>query len=487
MNKLDHQIGIIGAGFSGIVVALRFKAAGHQDFVMFERAAEIGGNWRDNTYPGCACDIPSHLYAISTEPNSNWSETYSGQAEIVAYMKQVFEKHQLAKHTHFNTDIHTLQFEEKGGYWRIIDQNGKETTVKLLIWAIGPLNRPIIPNLEGLDSFQGKIIHSGEWDSSYDLHGKKVAIIGTGASAIQIVPKLADKVGQLVVFQRTAPWLADRRNRKFTTFEKKMFQYLPFTRYLYRESLYWFHELTGLSFMGNAFARKIVRTVCLTKLKREVKSPHLRQQLTPNYEPGCKRILVSDDYYPAFARKNVQLETTGIAEISPKGIKTKQGVEYELDSLVFCTGFEVADYLIYTNVIGRKGINLRELWQKEGMSGYLGTTVRHFPNFAFMLGPNTGLGHNSMIHIMESQMNYILPYWEALLSQEKTTFFDVKEEVQTAYNQKLSTQFQQTVWTTGCSSWYQNSHQKPTVIYPFLPTRYRKEMKHFDIENYESK
>lgn len=482
--KTDYRVGIIGTGFGGLVAALKLKNAGKNNFVIFERAAEIGGTWRDNTYPGCACDVPSHLYSIASEPNPEWNFKFSKQPEILNYLKNVVAKNDLAQHIRFNSDIVEIKFIESDGLWQVTDRAGKQTTVKFIISATGPLNRPVIPNFEGLDSFKGKKFHSSEWDNTCDLKGKRVAVIGTGASAIQIVPTIAEEVAHLSVFQRTPAWVAPRDDNKISGFAKTLYKYAPFVQKGMREGFYWINEFLGKAFIGNKNVYKLGKFMSLQKLKKEVHDPEIRQKLTPQYKMGCKRILVSDDFYPTFNRPNVHLITDSIEKITTDSIVTSDGQQHAVDIIVFATGFEAADVAIYTKILNKNGTNLIDEWAKTGAQAYHGTTVSGYPNLAFLLGPNTGLGHNSVIHVMESQMNYVLDYLNVLEKSGEKAYLDVKPHVQAAHNEFVQNQFAGTVWASGCKSWYMNKFGRNTTLYPRLTVQFRKETQKIKVEDY---
>jgi cation diffusion facilitator CzcD-associated flavoprotein CzcO len=483
--KPDFQTGIIGAGFGGLIAALRLKQSGRDSFIIFERAADVGGTWRDNVYPGCACDVPSHLYSIASDPNPKWNHAFARQPEIWEYMRNVVKKNQLEKKIRYNADIVDAKFLEEHGLWQVTDRSGRTVAVRMLICASGPLNRQNIPAFKGMENYKGKVFHSASWDHTYDLTRKRVAVVGTGASAIQIVPSIAPQVAQLTVFQRTAAWVTPRRDRKVTGFEKALFSAFPFTQKLYREGQYWLREFIGLSFLGNQTLQKVSRKVALHHLKA-VKDPEVRAKLTPNYQLGCKRVLVSDDYYVAFNRPNVQLVTEGIQEITPTGIRTADGQEQEFDVIVLSTGFIAADIDLYTTITGRNGRNLIEEWKQTGAEAYQGITISGFPNLAFMLGPNTGLGHNSVVHIMESQMNYVLEYMRLLENKGDNSILDVKPEVQHTYNAAIQSKFPGTVWNSGCKSWYMNAQGKNTTLYPGLTVTYRKQTRHVNVADYDA-
>lgn len=480
----DTQIAIIGTGFAGIIAAIRLQSAGYRSFVLFERAHDIGGTWRDNTYPGCACDVPSHLYSIATEPNPDWSRMFSSQPEIWAYLKKVVEKHHLQPHIQFNTDIVRQVFTAEHGYWQLTDRKGHTHTARIVIMATGPLNRPCLPNIEGMNTFAGKQMHSAQWDNTYDLHNKRVAVIGTGASAIQIVPAIAPEVAQLSVFQRTAAWIMPRHDRPITATEQARFKRFPKLQKLVREFIYELLEFRGLMFLGNKWIHRIGTRQAIAKLEKEVQNPKTRQQLTPTYQLGCKRILASDDYLPTFNRANVHLETDPIAHITHDAVITQQGNIYPVEVIIYSTGFVASEINTDERIIGLNGQSLFDEWQQTGLEAYRGTTISGYPNLAFVLGPNTGLGHNSVLHMMESQMNYIMQYIAHIVQCGNNGFLDLRPDVQKTYNEHLQAQFKGTVWDSGCKSWYLNSKGKNTTLYPRLTRQFRRETRHFDISDY---
>lgn len=483
--KTDFRIGIVGAGFAGLVAALRLKKHGEHSFVIFERASDIGGTWRDNVYPGCACDVASPLYSFADEPNPNWNRQYASQPEILAYMKEVVANNSLHEHIRLNADVVEARFLEKEGCWQVTDRQGRTCTVKVLLLGMGPLNRPHMPQYPGLETYRGRYFHSAEWDSQYDFQGKRIAVIGTGASAIQIVPSLAPEVAQLTVLQRTPAWVYHRFEKKVSPIGKWLYRRFPLLLKLKREAIYWLNELTGLGLIGYTRINKLMRWAALRKLRSEVTDPAIRKKLTPNYTLGCKRILLSNSYYPAFNRPNVQLVTEPIERFTVQGIQTADGQEHRLDAVIFATGFVAADIELYTRILGLGGRNLVEEWRKKGAEAYLGTTVAGFPNLAFLLGPNTGLGHNSVIHMMESQMHYLMQYLEYLGSFGNGSYLDVDEGVQQAYNITLQEQLKGTVWASGCKSWYMDKRGKNTTLYPGLTRTFRKETRQFNPHSYK--
>jgi cation diffusion facilitator CzcD-associated flavoprotein CzcO len=477
--RVDFEIGIVGAGFGGIIAAHELKRAVLNSFVIFERANQVGGVWRDNLYPGCACDVRSNLYSLACNPNPHWTSSYASQREILQYLQDVVTQQDLEKHIRYSTNISEVRFLEREGCWQVCAQGHPSCRVRALILATGPHSRPSMPSIPGMATFQGKSFHSSAWDPSTDVASKKVAVIGTGASAVQIVPNIAPVVSQLFLFQRTPAWVIPRRERKVSRLEKWLFARLPLTQLLLRQAIYWLTEFAGMAFMGNAILNNIFTWVALRKLAREVHDPETRKNLTPNYKIGCKRVLVSDDFYPALNRLNVHLVTNGIDKITPCGIQTLDGQIHEVDLIVFATGFTVADTDNYLRVVGRDGRILTDVWMENGAEAYLGINIAGFPNLAVILGPNSGLGHSSALHVMESQMNYVTQYLAELEKATENASLDVRPELQKLYNIDLQHRLKRTVWATGCRSWYLDRKGKNTTIYPGLTWRYRQLTRHF--------
>jgi cation diffusion facilitator CzcD-associated flavoprotein CzcO len=480
--KTDFQIGIVGAGFSGLIAALRLKKSGKNSFVIFERAAEVGGTWRDNTYPGCACDVASHAYSFSDELNPDWNQMYSPQPEILDYMKNVTDKNDLRKHIRFNTDIVESRFLPEQACWKVTDREGNSFTVKVLLLGLGPLNRPFTPDFEGIEDFEGQICHTARWDENFDYNGKKIAIIGTGASAAQVIPTIAPDVEKLTVLQRSAAWVFPRFDSKTSSFVKGLYRYVPGLLRARREFSYWLGEMLGFGFIGNKLMHNFLYTVGSTHLRLIVKDPETRRKLTPDYTIGCKRIMRSDDYLPTFNRKNVQLVTDGIKRFTKNGIVTADGTEHHVDGLVLATGFKSADMNFEANIIGADGSKLTDKWKQKGVEAYYGMTVSGYPNLSFILGPNTVLGHNSVLHMMESQMNYLMQYIDHVLQSDVA--LDLKEEVQKAFNEELQEKFKNTVWLAGCKSWYLDENGRNTTLYPGLTVTFRKKTRKFNPEIY---
>ncbi len=483
--KPDVDVAIIGAGFAGLGAAIRLQQRGRTSFVLFEQASDVGGTWRDNVYPGCACDVPSHLYSFSFAPNPGWSRKYSPQPEILAYIQNVVDTYQLRPKIRFSTEIVRTEFSEVGGFWTLTDRAGNRTTARVVIGATGPLNRPSLPKLPGAETFAGPMFHTSNWDASVELTGKRVAVVGTGASAIQVVPAIAPTVAQLTVFQRTAPYVTPRQDRRMSAFEQRLFRRFPIIRKGYRGFIFWVNELTGLSFLGNETLHKVGSSIARKHLEASISDPELRRKATPNYKMGCKRVLVSDDYYPALTRPNVNLVTERITDVKPDAIVTADGTEHPVDVLIYATGFMVSAIISDLNISGRGGRNLFNEWLTTTPQAHYGIAVSGFPNLLLLVGPNTGLGHNSIVHMIESQLNYVMSYLDMLDKAGPNAFVDVRPDAQESYNRAIQHQFTGTVWASGCQSWYLDSQGRNPTIWPALASAYRKATRRVNPADYE--
>lgn len=475
---------IIGSGFGGICMAIRLKQQGFHNFIIVERNDEIGGTWYDNVYPGAACDVQSHLYCYSFEPNPNWSRMFGPQQEIFGYMKHCVAKYDLQKHIQFGENIISTSYNEQEKVWETKSENGNTYRSKFLISCSGGLSQPAYPDIKGLKTFKGDLFHSAKWKKSFDLKNKKVAIIGTGASAIQIIPAIVNEVEQLDVYQRTPAWVIPKPDRPMKGIEKWLFQKIPFTQTLFRTWLYWVHELMAIAFVKDTRLMKLLRKLATRYIKKIVKDVALQQKLIPNYLIGCKRILLSNEYYQALIKKNVEVVVDGIAEVNERGILTKDGVQRNIDAIVLATGFQAAEAANAFSVQGKNGKYLNEVWQ-DGAEAYLGTSVAGFPNFFFVVGPNTGLGHSSMILMIEAQVQYILDGLQ-YLQKNKLYTADVKAEIQKKYNQDIQEKLSKTVWQNGgCKSWYQTKDGKNVTLWPGFTFTFMNKTRHFEPSKYE--
>jgi cation diffusion facilitator CzcD-associated flavoprotein CzcO len=478
----QHETVIIGAGFSGLGMAIKLKEAGRTDFVVVDRGAEVGGTWYQNTYPGCACDVPSRLYSFSFAQNPGWSRAYSEQPEIFAYLRGLADRYALRPFLRLNTEFIGASWDEGEGRWDIRLGGGRRMQARFLICAVGGLSRPALPSLPGLEKFEGKTFHSQQWDHSYPLEGKKVAVIGTGASAIQFVPQIAPKVGHLDLFQRTPPWIMPRPDRPIGQTEQKVFRAVPLLQTLARIFLYWLLECRLIAFAFYPRLLKLAQREALGHLAAQVPDPRLREVLTPGYTMGCKRVLISNDYFPALTRPNVEVVTSGIAEVKANSIVTTDGVEHPADCIIFGTGFRATDPFGGIDVRGHGGRSLADAW-KNGMEAYLGTTVAGFANLFILTGPNTGIGHTSLLVMIESQLAYVL---DALgtISERGLRTVEVKPEVQRAFVADLDDRSRRTVWESGCMSWYLDQAGRNRTVWPDFTFKFRLKTRRFDVERY---
>jgi cation diffusion facilitator CzcD-associated flavoprotein CzcO len=483
---------VVGAGFSGLAAGIELKRRGITDFVILEKADRVGGTWRENTYPGAACDVPSHLYSYSFEPNPHWSRSFGGQAEILAYLEHVADKHGMRGHLRFGQSVEEATFVEEQGLWRVTTVSGKGTPgeqretleAKALLLGNGALHIPSLPDIKGLETFEGERFHSARWNHDYDLRKKRVAVIGTGASAIQFVPQIAPKVAHLDLYQRTAPWVVPKRDRVTSKRERWMYEHLPGAHWLRRTGLYWLMESGVVGFAYAPRVNELAEKLVLRHLARAVPDPVLRAKLTPNYRLGCKRVLLSNDYYPALQRDNVGVITDRIAEITPRGVRTADGTERAVDALILGTGFRVTEYLSSIRITGRDGIELNEEW-RSSLRNYLGITVSGFPNLFLLMGPNTGLGHNSMIFMIEAQARYAAQAVRELRDRG-LSFIDVKASVEQAFRAELASKMKNTVWMTGCQSWYQTPDGE-VFLWPAATFDYWWRTRRLDVRDYEQR
>lgn len=483
MKKSELSIAIIGTGFGGLCAAIQLKKNGFENFTIFEKSNSVGGTWRENSYPGSACDVPSHLYSFSFEPYSDWPRKYSPQPEILAYLERCAVKYDLVPKIKFGKEIQSAEWDSDKGVWKIHLSQGETAEYNILISAVGQLNRPAFPKLKGLDRFSGKLFHSAAWDSSYDFSGKKVAVIGTGASAIQFIPQIANTGAKVTVFQRTAPWVVSKPDRKYLGLEKLLFKYLPGYRLLHRFQIYIWNEIRLMAFQKNNPANWIVKWMATSHMRKFIKDPKVRTILTPDYPVGCKRILLSNDYYEALAKPNVTVISDSIEEVVPEGIKTKDGVLHSFDAMVFGTGFKATEFLSPMEIKGQDDRNLNEVW-KNGAEAYLGLSVAGFPNFFMLYGPNTNLGHNSIVYMIESQVRYIL---SALNTMAEKGFraLSPKPQAMKKYNEKLNVRFGKFVWDTGCTNWYTNEAGKNTNNWPGHTYEYSRRTKEIDLSEFD--
>ena len=476
-HRVDHVI--IGAGFSGVCAAIKLQEDGERDFVVLERGSDVGGTWRDNTYPGAACDVPSQLYSLSFAPNPDWSSSYSPQAEIQAYIKKVAERSGTLDRFVFDTTVEDAEWDDAEQRWTV-RTSGDTWSARTLIVGAGALSAPKLPEIDGIDTFQGALFHTAQWDHSVDLAGKRVAVIGTGASAIQVVPELQKVVGRLDVYQRTAPWVIPRHDRTYGPLERKALRYVPGLQKLYRAGVYLSKEATVPAFTLWPKISAPAQKQALAHIRKGIADPALQEKVTPHFAFGCKRVLISNDYYPALAADNVDLVTSPIAKVTGSAIVTTDGTEREIDVLVVATGFYTTELPIAERVVGKHGLSLADQWRDSGMAAYKGTTVPNFPNLFFIVGPNVGLGHSSMVFMIESQVSYIR---DALRTMRKGGYdaVEVDQSATDRYNAALQGRMKRTVWSAGgCDSWYLDAHGKNTTLWPRSTLDFRRRLASFD-------
>jgi cation diffusion facilitator CzcD-associated flavoprotein CzcO len=468
----DLDVAIIGAGFSGMGMAIALKKQGRENFRIFEKASDLGGTWFLNRYPGCACDVPSYLYSFSFAQNPDWSRSFSPQAEIWRYMKDTAARYGLVPHMRFGTKVESAHWDEKAQLWRVHLSGGETVTARVLVSGAGALHVPSYPDIKGLETFTGKVLHSAEWDESFDLAGKRVAVIGTGASAIQIVPSIAGKVAHLDLFQRTPAWVMPRMDRANSEALKSRFKRFPLLQTLYRTLIYGRMEMGAIAFTMKPSLMKNFEGLARKYLARAVPDPVLREKLTPNYTIGCKRVLVSDDFYPSLQRDNVSLVTDPIREIAPNGVVTADGTLHEVDVVICATGFRTTDFLSGLKIAGREGRDLVTEWKQQGQANsYYGITCSGFPNFFMLLGPNTGLGHNSVVFMIEAQVRYAMSCLDWLW-RGKAGAIEPKADVQQSFMARLNAKMRNTVWMSGCKSWYLNENGTNSTIWPSFTLSY---------------
>ena len=454
------QVAIVGAGLAGLCLAIKLKQAGITSFAVLEKSGRIGGTWRDNTYPGAACDIPSHLYSFSFERRADWSRTFATQPEILGYIEELARKYDLYPHIRLNTALAAAHFER--GAWHIRTESGEEITAKALVTACGQLNRPRIPDLPGRDIFAGSQFHSARWDHDVSLAGKRVAVIGNGASAIQIIPQIAPVAAKLHVFQRSANWLVPRKDGPYSRAEKWIFRHVPLTERLRRWAIYAQLDVAFAGFRQRGWVGglvgRIAEHIATRHLNRQVADPRLRALLRPDYPMGCKRVLIADDYYPALQRPNVELVTAPLQCLTRDSIVTTDGTARPIDVVIYATGFEATEFLASMEIVGAEGVPLRRRWQ-EGAEAYYGMAVPGFPNFFMMYGPNTNLGHNSIVFMIECQANYIRRCLERLLNGGLAEL-EVKPEAMAQFESRLQKDLAHTVWNAACRNWYKTASGK---------------------------
>ena len=456
----SRRIAILGAGISGLCTGIALKRAGIHSFTIYEKSDKLGGTWLDNSYPGAACDVPSPLYSFSFEPNPDWTRMFSPQPEIRAYLEHCAEKYDVKRHIRFGTEMAGATFDEASATWHLRTSTGETIEADVVVSGTGQLNRPHVPDLPGLSDFEGTQFHSARWNHGHDLAGEHVVVIGNGASAIQFIPEIAKTAAKVTILQRSANWVVPRMDRAFTDKTKENFRRFPFLLRALRWFVYLQLESRFFAFRRDSWLARRMERGCRKYLAEQIADPTLREILTPDYPVGCKRILISDDYYEALCRPNVEVVTSPIERIGGDAVRTRDGREHRADALIFATGFETTSFLAPIQIEGRGGRKLEEVW-RDGAEAYLGLAVAGFPNLFLLYGPNTNLGHNSIIFMIECQVNYVMRLIRRLFAQD-LPFLDVSAEAQARYNAGIQRDLEKTAWAAGCSSWYKTASGKVT-------------------------
>jgi cation diffusion facilitator CzcD-associated flavoprotein CzcO len=479
------RVAIIGSGFSGLCLAIRLKQSGIESFTILEKAKRLGGTWRENTYPGCACDLMSFAYCFSFEQKTDWSRKWSPQSEILEYLEHCARKYELLSHIRFDTEVAAARFDDEQGVWRIRTASGEEIRAEILVSAVGQLNLPFVPAFPGLEKFRGECFHSARWDAGFEAEGKDVAVIGNAASAIQFVPELAKRAGRLHIFQRSPNWMLPRRDRPYSEAEKRRFARHPALARLYRWWIWLSFELRFPVFRRNRFFGRRIEALARSSMQSQISDPALRRALVPDYPIGGKRILISDDYYPCLERDNVEVVTSGIDHITADAIVTRDGHSHRVDALILATGFDSTSFLAPMAIEGPGGRSLESQW-KDGAVAYLGLAIAGFPNFFLMYGPNTNLGHNSIIFMIECQSHYILECLHQMDALGLATV-ELRQEVMDAYNRKLQHQLGRSVWAATSRSWYKTADGKITNNWSGTTARYWWQTRRADLGAYHQR
>jgi len=477
------RIAIIGSGFSGLCLGIQLKKAGIHSFKIFEKADRLGGTWRDNTYPGAACDIPAFSYCFSFEQKTDWTRKWAGQEEILAYMDHCAEKYGILQHLRFTTEVESARFDADAAVWGLRTRAGEEIEAEVVISAVGQLSRPKVPDIPGLETFRGESFHSARWSHDYNLEGKRVGVIGNAASAIQFIPEVAKQVDHLSVFQRSANWMIPRMDRPYSRKEIDRFTRHPWLAKLYRWWIWASFELRyPMVFRAGSWLGPLFERMAKKYMRSIIKDPKLREALVPDYPIGARRILISDDYYQALERENVEVVTAGIERVVEDGIVDNEGRTHVVDAILLATGFRTTEFLAPIRIQGLEGRSLEEEW-KDGAQAYLGITVAGFPNFFMTYGPNTNLGHNSIIFMLECQTRYIMQCIERIW-KGRLAYLDLRPEVQASFNAKIQSELRRTVWAETDRSWYKDEAGRITNNWSGTTSRYWLKTRRVDLSCY---
>jgi cation diffusion facilitator CzcD-associated flavoprotein CzcO len=485
MTLPHHDVAIVGTGFAGLGMAIELRRhRATDDFVVLERADSLGGTWRDNHYPGCACDVPTPLYSFSFAPNPRWSHMYARSGEIRAYLEECADRYDVRRHIRFGAAATGASWDAEEQRWTVEIDHEPALTAGFVVGGFGGLNRPVFPEIDGLEEYRGSLFHSAQWDHSVPLEGKRIGVIGTGASAIQLIPAIAPQAGEVVVFQRTPAWVLPKADRGIPRIEQELYARLPLSQRLVRTVIYGITEALGLTLTRRPELTRALEQIARLHINHFIDDPELRRKLTPSYRLGCKRILFSNDYYAGLARPNVDVVTHGIERVTAHGVITADGTEHQLDALVCSTGFRVEEVFAGLDVRGTDGLSLAEAWT-GGMEAHRGTTVAGFPNLALLSGPNTGTGSTSQVFMIEAQIHYVLEMLKRLRAAGGGAL-DVRPEAQRNYNEWLQERMRDTVWLKGgCSSWYLDENGVNRTLYPGPSLEFWRSLRELDPSEYD--
>lgn len=475
------RVAIIGGGFAGVGMGYHLKRAGIESFVIFEKAGDIGGTWRENTYPGCACDIPSHLYSFSFERHYPWGWRYAKQSEILGYIRHCARKYGIAPHVRLNCGVDGADFDEARGVWVLQLADGTRHEAEVLVTAVGQLHRPAYPAIPGRERFGGHSFHSAQWDHDYALDGKTVAVIGTGASSVQFLPEIAPKLRRLHLFQRSPGWMIPKVEAAFSPLLRRLMAWMPWIEDLDRARIYGLTEVLSYAYR-HPWLASVATVLARFHLWRQVRDPALRRKLTPDYPIGCKRILLSNDWYPALARPQTEVVTEAVVEINERGVKTADGVQRDVDAIIYGTGFAATQFLAPMRIRGRGGRDLHETWT-QGAEAYLGLGVAGFPNLFMLYGPNTNLGSGSIIFMLERQAEYVTRMLE-LQAQQGWLWSEVRAEIQAAYNHEVQERGKHSAFLASCHSWYKTDDGRNTNNWIGSMSEYGRRLREPELAHY---
>jgi cation diffusion facilitator CzcD-associated flavoprotein CzcO len=484
-EHLETSVAIIGAGFAGLGMAIQLRRRGREDFLILEKSHDVGGVWRDNTYPGCGCDVPTVAYSFSFEQNPFWSKVWSSQPEIHAYLRRVADKYDIRRKTLFGAEVVAASWDASASRWHLRSADGRTITAQFLVMSVGPMTVPKSPELKGIESFTGAAFHSSRWDHSVDLTGKRVAVIGTGASAIQFVPAIAEQVKELQLYQRTPPWVLNRFDPRVPKAIQALFAKVPLIRNMFRAAAYWVAESQALALHGYGMLHKPLEWAAKANIRKSIKDPTLAARLTPDYQIGCKRILYSPTYYPALARPNAEVITDGIAEVRPGSVVTADGTERAVDVIIYGTGFNVVGSIDSLDIRLDGGESLVRRWKRLGMQAHMGVTVVGMPNAFFLMGPNSAIAHNSIVFMIEQQIKLVLRAMD-VVQQRAAASIEIRRDAQDTYNEQIHRRLDKRVWSTaGCNPYFLDDRGVNRALWPGFSWEYWRAVRNFDETQYE--